>query len=199
MHSDRLLIVSNRLPVTARVSGERVRLIEAGGGLATGLRPYHAQTQGLWIGWPGDTASFTAAQQTDIDAQLRAAAIVPVRLSREHIERYYHGFANRVLWPLFHYLIDRVPIDATGWEAYREVNEAFASQAAYCVRELRLPADRVNVNGGAIALGHPLGCTGARQIATALHELERRKGRLAVITMCIGGGMGAAGLIERAG
>jgi acetyl-CoA acyltransferase len=56
----------------------------------------------------------------------------------------------------------------------------------------------VNVNGGAIALGHPLGATGARQIATALHELERRKGRYAVISMCVGGGMGAAGLIERA-
>jgi acetyl-CoA acyltransferase len=79
-----------------------------------------------------------------------------------------------------------------------EVNEAFASQAIYCLRELGLPTDRVNVNGGAIALGHPLGATGARQIATALHELERRKGRYAVVTMCVGGGMGAAGLIERA-
>jgi acetyl-CoA acyltransferase len=79
-----------------------------------------------------------------------------------------------------------------------ELNEAFASQALYCVRELGLPADRVNVNGGAIALGHPLGATGARQIATALHELERRKGRYAVLTMCVGGGMGAAGLLERA-
>jgi len=79
-----------------------------------------------------------------------------------------------------------------------EVNEAFASQALYCVRELGLPVERVNVNGGAIALGHPLGATGARQIATALHELERRKGRYAIISMCVGGGMGAAGLIERA-
>ena len=79
-----------------------------------------------------------------------------------------------------------------------ELNEAFASQGLYCIRELGLPVDRVNVNGGAIALGHPLGATGARQIATALHELERRKGRYAIITMCVGGGMGAAGLIERA-
>ena len=78
-----------------------------------------------------------------------------------------------------------------------ELNEAFASQALYCMRELGLPEDRVNVNGGAIAIGHPLGATGARQIATALHELERRKGRYAVISMCVGGGMGAAGLIER--
>jgi acetyl-CoA acyltransferase len=80
-----------------------------------------------------------------------------------------------------------------------ELNEAFASQALYCIRELGLPEDRVNVNGGAIALGHPLGCTGARQIATALSELERRKARYAVLTMCVGGGMGAAGLIERVG
>jgi acetyl-CoA acyltransferase len=78
-----------------------------------------------------------------------------------------------------------------------EINEAFASQAVYCARELGLPTDRLNVNGGAIAIGHPLGCTGARQIATALAELERRNGRYAVISMCIGGGMGAAGLIER--
>jgi acetyl-CoA acyltransferase len=79
-----------------------------------------------------------------------------------------------------------------------ELNEAFASQSLHCMKELGLPEDRVNVNGGAIALGHPLGCTGARQIATALHELERRNGRFAVLTMCVGGGMGAAGLIERA-
>jgi acetyl-CoA acyltransferase len=79
-----------------------------------------------------------------------------------------------------------------------EINEAFASQAVYCARELGVPMDRLNVNGGAIAIGHPLGCTGARQIATALNELERRNGRYAVISMCIGGGMGAAGLIERA-
>ena len=78
-----------------------------------------------------------------------------------------------------------------------EVNEAFASQAVYCLQELGIPEDRVNINGGAIALGHPLGCTGARQIATILPELKRRGGRYAVVTMCIGGGQGAAGLFER--
>ena len=79
-----------------------------------------------------------------------------------------------------------------------EINEAFASQALYVQRALEIPSERLNVNGGAIALGHPLGATGSRQIATALHELERRKARYAVISMCVGGGMGAAGLIERA-
>jgi acetyl-CoA acyltransferase len=79
-----------------------------------------------------------------------------------------------------------------------EVNEAFASQAVYCLRELGIPADKVNINGGAIALGHPLGCTGAKLTATALYELRRRGGRYAVVTMCIGGGQGAAALYERA-
>ena len=78
-----------------------------------------------------------------------------------------------------------------------EVNEAFASQCVYVQRELGLPDDKLNINGGAIALGHPLGCTGAKLVATALHELKRRNGRYAVVSMCIGGGMGAAGLLER--
>ena len=78
-----------------------------------------------------------------------------------------------------------------------ELNEAFASQALTCVRELKLDAQRVNPNGGAIALGHPLGCTGARQVATLLPELARRNAKWGVIAMCVGGGMGAAGLIER--
>ncbi len=79
-----------------------------------------------------------------------------------------------------------------------EINEAFASQCVYVQRTLELPDEKLNVNGGAIALGHPLGCTGAKLVATALHELRRRKGRYAVVSMCIGGGMGAAGLLELA-
>jgi acetyl-CoA acyltransferase len=78
-----------------------------------------------------------------------------------------------------------------------ELNEAFASQSVYCQKELGIPDDKVNVNGGAIALGHPLGCTGAKLTATALYELKRRGGKYAVVTMCIGGGQGAAGLFER--
>jgi acetyl-CoA acyltransferase len=77
-----------------------------------------------------------------------------------------------------------------------ELNEAFASQSVYCQRELGIPDDKINVNGGAIALGHPLGCTGAKLTASALYELRRRGGRYAVVTMCIGGGQGAAGLFQ---
>ncbi len=79
-----------------------------------------------------------------------------------------------------------------------ELNEAFASQAVYVQRTLEIPDAKLNVHGGAIALGHPLGCTGAKLAATALHELRRRGTRYAIVTMCIGGGMGAAGLFERA-
>ncbi|MEY4548634.1 MAG: hypothetical protein RL685_4829 [Pseudomonadota bacterium] len=75
-----------------------------------------------------------------------------------------------------------------------EINEAFAAQAVYCQRELGISDDKLNVNGGAIALGHPLGCTGAKLTASLLHELRRRGGRYGIVSMCIGGGMGAAGL-----
>ena len=78
-----------------------------------------------------------------------------------------------------------------------ELNEAFASQSLAVMRKLDLDPDKVNVNGGAIALGHPLGCTGAKLTATALAELRRRNRRYAMVTMCIGGGMGAAGIFER--
>jgi len=78
-----------------------------------------------------------------------------------------------------------------------EINEAFASQCVYCVKALKLPVEKVNVNGGAIAFGHPLGATGARQIATGLNELHRRKGKVLLTSMCIGTGMGAAAIFLR--
>ncbi|KIJ68205.1 hypothetical protein HYDPIDRAFT_106356 [Hydnomerulius pinastri MD-312] len=78
-----------------------------------------------------------------------------------------------------------------------EINEAFASQYVYCIQELGLNPEKVNVNGGAIAFGHPLGCTGTRQIATGLNELHRRGGKILVTSMCIGTGMGAAAVFVR--
>ncbi|MFN3197869.1 MAG: thiolase family protein [Bradymonadia bacterium] len=79
-----------------------------------------------------------------------------------------------------------------------EINEAFASQSVYCATQLGVPDEKLNVNGGAIALGHPLGVSGTRLALTALYELRRRGGRFAVVSMCIGGGMGAAALLEAA-
>jgi len=78
-----------------------------------------------------------------------------------------------------------------------ELNEAFAAQVLACLRELPIDPDRLNVNGGAVALGHPLGCTGAKLTATILYELRRRNARYGLVTMCVGGGMGAAGIFER--
>ena len=78
-----------------------------------------------------------------------------------------------------------------------ELNEAFAAQSIAVIKTLGLDPEKVNVNGGAIALGHPLGCTGAKLTASILRELERRNGRYGMVTMCVGGGMGAAGIVER--
>ncbi|MEO8074867.1 MAG: thiolase family protein [Acidobacteriota bacterium] len=78
-----------------------------------------------------------------------------------------------------------------------ELNEAFASQVIACLRELPIDPERLNVNGGAIALGHPLGCTGAKLTTTLLYEMQRRQARYGLVSMCVGGGMGAAGIFER--
>ena len=78
-----------------------------------------------------------------------------------------------------------------------ELNEAFAAQALAVIKLLELDVNKINVNGGAIALGHPLGCTGAKLTATLLYEMRRRGARYGMVTMCIGGGMGAAGIFER--
>jgi acetyl-CoA acyltransferase len=80
-----------------------------------------------------------------------------------------------------------------------ELNEAFAAQVLACLRELPIDPARLNVNGGAIALGHPLGCTGAKLTATLLHEMRRRRARYGIVSMCVGGGMGAAGIFDARG
>jgi acetyl-CoA acetyltransferase len=78
-----------------------------------------------------------------------------------------------------------------------ELNEAFASQVLACARELDIDLDKLNVNGGAIALGHPLGCSGARIMTTLVHEMKRRGSRYGLATMCIGVGQGIATVVER--
>ena len=134
----RLLIVSNRLPVSAAIRSRRLRLSPAPGGLSTGLARYHARAGSVWIGWPGDTSRFTAAERDQLERELRDRAIRPVWLTRDQIDRSYHGYANRLLWPLFHDLIDRVPADAAdtgGAATYAEVNQAFADAVALEYRD----------------------------------------------------------------
>lgn len=134
MNFDRLLIVSNRLPLTVRLEDGMPRLHPSEGGLATGLRPFHGRSDDVWIGWPGDVSTFTPAQRAELDSQLQQLRLVPVYLSEQQVDCYYHGFSNGVLWPLFHYSVDRVPIDARGWDSYRNVNETFADRLASIYR-----------------------------------------------------------------
>ncbi|MDX6423128.1 MAG: hypothetical protein QOI67_599, partial [Gaiellaceae bacterium] len=98
--------------------------------------------------------------------------------------------------PAVRKVLDRAGIAAGDLDLV-ELNEAFASQSLVVIRELGLDPERVNVNGGAIAIGHPLGMTGARLVVTLLHELRRREGRYGLATLCVGVGQGQAALFER--
>jgi len=126
----RLILVSNRLPVTVRLENDEVLVERSSGGLASGLRSPHEQTDGIWIGWPGDTSRLNDNQHRALTAHLAELRCVPVTLTPTDISRYYDGFANAVLWPLFHYLLDRIPLSSQEWETYRAVNEKFADKAA---------------------------------------------------------------------
>jgi trehalose 6-phosphate synthase/phosphatase len=125
-----VLIVSNRLPITTVIDGDTITFAPASGGLANGLRGCHERTHGLWIGWPGTTAALSDKAREDLTGQFGAAGIVPVYLTEDEVRDYYEDFSNGVLWPLFHYLLDRLPLGPTAWETYRRVNERFADEIA---------------------------------------------------------------------
>jgi trehalose 6-phosphate synthase/phosphatase len=129
-----LIIVSNRLPITVSAQDGRLRIIPSPGGLATGLRGAHDRAQGLWVGWPGDLTKLTPTQRAALDDECERARLVCVELTTEEVEQYYEGFSNGVIWPLFHYLLDRVPLDANQWGAYELVNRKFANAVAPLVK-----------------------------------------------------------------
>src|SRR5919107_3661516 len=126
----RVLIVANRLPVTVKATDSGVDVQRSAGGLATGLLRPHEQSGGLWIGWSGAPEELTAGQQSELDEQLAAMRLVSVPLTADQVTRYYENFSNGVLWPLFHYLLDQVPLHVRDWDAYAEVNERFADVVA---------------------------------------------------------------------
>jgi trehalose 6-phosphate synthase/phosphatase len=130
----RVLIVANRLPITVKVTETAVEVERSTGGLATGLQGPHEQSDGLWIGWSGTTEDLGAERQAQLDAKLKAMRLVAVPLSGDQVTRYYEGFSNGVLWPLFHYLIEQIPLQVSEWDAYVEVNERFADVVAACYR-----------------------------------------------------------------
>src|SRR5579863_9720360 len=107
MKRRRLVIVSNRLPITTKIDGDQITFSQASGGLATGLRGYHERSGGVWIGWPGITTRLTRAHRATLDRQLGELGIVPLYLTRQELKEYYEEFSNGVLWPVFHYLVDR--------------------------------------------------------------------------------------------
>jgi acetyl-CoA C-acetyltransferase len=98
--------------------------------------------------------------------------------------------------PAIRKLTDRIGLKPDDFDLV-ELNEAFAPQVLAVLRDVPISSDRLNVNGGAIALGHPIGCTGTRLVVTLLHELERREARRGLATLCVSGGMGMALAIER--
>ncbi|RKH34403.1 bifunctional alpha,alpha-trehalose-phosphate synthase (UDP-forming)/trehalose-phosphatase [Corallococcus sicarius] len=126
----RLLLVSNRLPVTVKVEKDSVSVVRSAGGLATGLSQPHERSGGVWIGWPGDVSRLTDTQRTRVEQQLADLRCVPLYLSASEVSRFYEGYSNRVLWPLCHYMLDRIPRQDRDWDAYRKANERFADLAA---------------------------------------------------------------------
>jgi trehalose 6-phosphate synthase/phosphatase len=130
----RVLIVANRLPITVRVTETTVEVERSMGGLATGLLGPHEHSDGLWIGWSGTTEDLGAEREAQLDAKLKAMRLVAVPLSGDQVTRYYEGFSNGVLWPLFHYLIEQIPLQVSDWDAYVEANERFADVVAASYR-----------------------------------------------------------------
>jgi len=131
----RVLIVSNRLPVTVSVVEGRPEVTPSTGGLATGLMGPHERSKGLWFGWPGDLSQLTESDRATVHAQMADLRTVPIEISSAEFDGYYTGMANGVLWPLFHYLIDRIPYQQQEWESYRAVNQRFAEAVAKQYRE----------------------------------------------------------------
>ncbi len=126
----RLLLVSNRLPVTVKAEKDSVSVVRSAGGLATGLSRPHERSGGLWLGWPGDVSRLSEAQRAKVESQLSGLRCVPLYLTASEVSRYYEGYSNRVLWPLCHYMLDRIPRQDRDWEVYRKVNERFADLVA---------------------------------------------------------------------
>ena len=127
----RLLIVSNRLPVTVRVAeGGAVSVEPSTGGLATGMKGPHERLGGLWIGWPGDLEGLPMEARQEVDRQLAEQRLAGVPLSPDEIARYYEGYSNSILWPLFHYSVARLPSEVSGFDAYEQVNARFADAVA---------------------------------------------------------------------
>lgn len=138
----RLLVASSRLPLTLRTDRGAVELVPSSYGVATGLRGLHARSRALWFGWHGHTAPLDGRQRAELERRTAATRTVPMSLTPDEIARFYEGYANRVLWPLFHHITSALPVSGEDFAAYRQVNERFADALAERYR----PGDTVWVH-----------------------------------------------------
>lgn len=145
----RILLVSARLPVTVvRRADGQVGLEHSAGGLASGLRPLHDSGDSLWIGWPGASTEVMEPEREALLRTLSEARLVPVELTAPEEDEFYGDIANGVLWPLFHYLTEQIPLRIKGWSGFEAVNARFADAIA----EVWRPGDHVWVHDYQLAL-----------------------------------------------
>jgi trehalose 6-phosphate synthase/phosphatase len=126
----RLILVSNRLPSTITVENGKPVFQASSGGLVTGLVRHHESADSIWVGYPGQTDGLDPEQWPQVERELAERRIVPVRISSADFRRFYDGFANGVIWPVFHYLTGRLPLRTTQWSAYEAANRQFADVIA---------------------------------------------------------------------
>jgi trehalose 6-phosphate synthase/phosphatase len=124
--TNRILIVSNRLPISVRRAGGELRVEASSGGLATGLADVHQSGGSLWFGWPGHSEQLSEADAALLAKEYEARHVRPVALTTDEVDRYYERFCNGVLWPLFHYLIGQLPLEVEGFDLYEAINRRFA-------------------------------------------------------------------------
>ncbi len=130
----RVIIVSNRLPVKVDRRSGQLQVTPAAGGVATGLSSFHHSVESLWIGWPGINPA-TDKAKTETETKLREEyKCIPVYLSAHDLKKYYYGFSNRTLWPLFHYFSPYCTYDTSEWEAYQKVNQIFCRKLLEVIR-----------------------------------------------------------------
>lgn len=178
------------------------KVIDSDDGIRPGTTPEKlAKLRGAFVQWPpSQTTGGNASQITDGGAYVllmtrRRAEELGLPILAKHVATTSIGLAPRIMGIgpsiAIPAVLKRTGLTLDDVDMF-EINEAFSSMMVYCVRELNLDPKKVNVNGGAIAFGHPLGCTGARQVATGLNAIKRTHGKILVTSMCIGLGMGAA-------
>lgn len=197
-------IVPIQATVTDKDGNEKTVLVDRDDGVRPGTTPEKLAKLKPAFDENGSTTAGNASQVSDGAAAVllmkrKTAQKLGLPILGKYITSAVVGVPPRIMGigPAFAIpvAVERAGLKLEDIDIY-EINEAFASQAVYCVKKLGIPFEKVNPKGGAIAFGHPLGCTGARQIATLLPELKRQGKKLGVTSMCIGTGMGMAAVFE---